>query len=159
MLYNRSLLVIHFKYSSVYVTFLKSLTVSSPRQPWVHFLSLWVSSSDLFFFFFFQISFKIALPCFLQSSATDRTMMWAIYLIFNSPVTALINETGDIKFNTAFYLTLYIPNNLILISHQHKKLLVRYFTFLIFILSLQNMMGTSHLGHIGIWVLNFLQKY
>ena len=33
LLYNRSLLVIHFKYSSVLVTFPKSLTIPSPWQP------------------------------------------------------------------------------------------------------------------------------
>ena len=55
VLYNRFLLVIHFKYSSVYMTFPNSLNIPSPRpspqprpstqpwQPWVNFLSLWVS--------------------------------------------------------------------------------------------------------------------
>ena len=42
VLHNRFLLVIHFKYSSVCMTFPKSVTVPSHWQPWVHFLSLWV---------------------------------------------------------------------------------------------------------------------
>ena len=33
VLYTRSLLGIHFKYSSVYMTFPKSLTIPSPQQP------------------------------------------------------------------------------------------------------------------------------
>ena len=37
------LLVIHFKYNSVYMTFPESLTIPSPWQPEVRFLSLWVS--------------------------------------------------------------------------------------------------------------------
>ena len=41
--YNKFLLVICFKYSIVYMTFPKSLTIPSPWQPWVCFLSLWVS--------------------------------------------------------------------------------------------------------------------
>ena len=33
VLYYRSLLIIHFKYSSVYMTFPKSLIIPSPQQP------------------------------------------------------------------------------------------------------------------------------
>ena len=56
VLYDRSLLIIHFKYSGVSVTIPKSLTITSPPHPEVCFLSLWVS---LFCKFIRIISFWI----------------------------------------------------------------------------------------------------
>ena len=43
VLNSRSLLVMHFKYSSVYMSLPNSQSIPSPREPWVRFLSLWVS--------------------------------------------------------------------------------------------------------------------
>ena len=46
------------------------------------------------------------------------------------------NEEGEIGFNTIFCLTQYTKNIIILTCNQHKRLLVEYFAFFFFILSL-----------------------
>ena len=75
MPYRRSLLVIHFKYSSVYMSIPNSLTVPSPQpssqQPWVHFSSPWVCFVNKFIsdtlsfrrlFLHFRIGNKFIVP-------------------------------------------------------------------------------------------------